>query len=76
MSPYIPDTTPGRSLKGILLIMGSNDILYSPDDMKRLASKQEKLFAPLYVVENPDRKDNFMVDKAAYFSKIKAFMGD
>ena len=72
---YTLDTTPGRSLKGILIIMGSNDILYSPDDMKRLASKQEKLFASLYVVENPDRKDNFLVDKAAYFSQIKSFMG-
>lgn len=61
--------------KNILLIIGSNDILFKLDDMKALQKKQPKVVAKdIYVVTNPDRIDNFTVDKAAYFKVISTFM--
>lgn len=60
--------------KQILLIIGSNDILFKADDMKALQKKQPKNFAPLYVVTNPNRLDNDLVDKAAYFKTIGEFL--
>lgn len=62
--------------KNVLLIIGSNDILFKVDDMKALQKKQPKVVAKdIYVVTNPDRIDNFTVDKAAYFKVISTFMG-
>jgi pimeloyl-ACP methyl ester carboxylesterase len=62
--------------KQILLIIGSNDILFKVDDMKGLQKKQPKIVSKeIYVVTNPDRIDNFLVDKAAYFSHLGTFLG-
>lgn len=66
-----------NNYKNVKLIIGSNDILYKVDDMKTLQKKQSKVVAKdIYVVENPDRKDNFMVDKAGYFGAISEFLKD
>ena len=71
---YALDQTPGEG-KGVLLIVGSNDALFKEDDMKNLQSKQKKIVEKsIYVVENPDRKDNFTVDKAGYFNAIQLFL--
>lgn len=61
--------------KEILLIIGSNDILFKADDMKALQKKQPKIIKKIYLVENPDRLDNFLVDKSAYFKEIGTFLG-
>ncbi len=62
--------------KAVLLILGSNDSLFKTQDLKVLQGKQKKVFiAPIYVVENPDRKDNFQIDRAAYMQTVKAFLG-
>lgn len=71
---YTLDIAPKNSLKKIMLIIGSNDVLFKSEDMKTLADKQKKLFAPTFIVENPDRIDNFKVDKAAYFKKIEEML--
>lgn len=74
---YSLDTAPAvlkNGYKQVLLIIGSNDILFKVDDMKTLQKKQPKNFAPLYVVTNPDRIDNFLVDKVAYSKTIAEFM--
>jgi pimeloyl-ACP methyl ester carboxylesterase len=61
--------------KQVLLIIGSNDILFKADDMKVLQKKQPKVVSKdIYVVPNPDRIDNFMVDKAAYFKVCLEFL--
>ena len=70
------DNPQAKNLTSILLLIGSNDILYSPSNMEDLRKKQKKLVANVLVVENPDRKDNFKLDKAAYFQRIKEFMGN
>lgn len=73
---YALDETPSDRLQGVLLIVGSNDALYSVEDMKKLQAKQKKVIEKdIYVVENPDKKDNFRVDKAGYFKKINEFLG-
>lgn len=71
---YSLDVAPAANLEKIMLIIGSNDILYKVADMKTLQAKQKKLVSTLYEVTNPDRLDNFMVDKAAYFAAIQKFL--
>lgn len=61
--------------KNIQLIVGSKDILYSAADYKTMVAKQKKLYAKsIYVVENPDGKDNFRVSKADYFKVVSEFL--
>jgi pimeloyl-ACP methyl ester carboxylesterase len=62
-----------RAGKEIFLVIGSNDILFNEKDMDVLKRKCT-LELGIYVVENPDRKDNFRVDKAAYMKKVSAFL--
>jgi pimeloyl-ACP methyl ester carboxylesterase len=73
---YALDQAPTKTMQAVKLIIGSNDILFKVDDMKALQKKQSKLVDKnIYVVENPDRKDNFMMDKAAYFKVCQEFLG-
>jgi pimeloyl-ACP methyl ester carboxylesterase len=67
---------PGFRDLGVLLIIGSDDALFSLADMKTLSAAQPKhVHRPIHVVENPDRKDNFRVDKSGYFKAIGEFLG-
>ena len=69
------DGAPGTHLQKIGLIIGSADRLYKRADMQALQGKQKKLVdKDIYVVENPDRKDNFQVDKAAYAAKLVGWL--
>lgn len=66
---------PGKNLNRIGLIVGSNDKLYKLADMKKLQAKQKKLVVKdILVVENPDRKDNFRVNKAAYMARVMSWL--
>ncbi len=61
--------------KSVQLIIGSNDILYKEEDMRKLQKKQSKVVSKeIFVVENPDRKDNFRINKAAYFGVMGEFL--
>lgn len=61
--------------KQVLLIIGSNDILFKVDDMKTLQKKQPKLVAKdIFVVTNPKRIDNFLVNKDTYFKVVSDFL--
>ncbi|PKN57066.1 MAG: hypothetical protein CVU56_12815 [Deltaproteobacteria bacterium HGW-Deltaproteobacteria-14] len=70
------DTAPGKHLQRIGLIIGSADRLYKLADMQALQKKQKGKLVDkdIYVVENPDRLDNFQVDKAAYTAKLVAWL--
>jgi pimeloyl-ACP methyl ester carboxylesterase len=71
LAPTVTKNVP----KSILLIIGSNDILFKVSDMKALQAKQPKMVAKdIYTVPNPDRIDNFLVDKAAYSKVIDIFL--
>jgi pimeloyl-ACP methyl ester carboxylesterase len=73
--PFYSMGNPPIGDKKVFFIIGSNDILYKVDDMKTLQAKQKKLVVKeIFVVENPDRKDNFKLDKAAYFKRISEFL--
>ncbi|MEM0996021.1 MAG: alpha/beta hydrolase [Bacteroidota bacterium] len=64
-----------NNFKNVLLIIGSNDALFKLADMEKIAAKQKKMFEKkIFVVENPDRKDNFRVDRAAYFTRMGEFL--
>lgn len=65
---------PGKNLTGVKLIIGSNDIMFKLDDMKKLAAKSKLVSAEIHVVENPDRKDNFKADKAGYWKVCSEFL--
>ncbi len=71
---YAMDIAPQKFMLGVKLIIGSNDILFKGDDYKDLIAKQKKFVnKDIYVVENPDRKDNFTMDKAAYYAVVMGF---
>jgi pimeloyl-ACP methyl ester carboxylesterase len=57
----------------VLLIVGDSDPLYTVKDMQSLQARAQSKHK-VYVVENPDRKDNFRVDKAAYMKAINTFL--
>ena len=68
---YALDLEPSKNLK-ISLIIGSNDLLYSIEDMKKLQQKRPKIIdRNIFVAENPDRKDNFMINKEGYLAYLK-----
>ena len=67
---------PGKQLQKVTLVVGSNDVLMKVDDMKGLAKRNKKLIdKQVFVVENPDRKDNFRIDKAGYAKRLTAALG-
>jgi pimeloyl-ACP methyl ester carboxylesterase len=72
------ENAPGKNLEGVQIICGSNDVLYKAADMQKFSSKStvtKKLIAKeAFVVENPDRQDNFMLDKAAYSKVLSSFL--
>ena len=71
-----PGITKGHTKK-VKLIVGSNDKLFKASDMKTLQAKQKTIVdRNIYVVENPDRRDNFSVNTTAYFKAIKTFLVD
>ncbi|MFT5780320.1 MAG: pimeloyl-ACP methyl ester carboxylesterase, partial [Crocinitomicaceae bacterium] len=41
---YAVDAGPAKNLTGVLLIIGSNDILFKPSDMVSISAKQKKVF--------------------------------
>ncbi|MEM7101902.1 MAG: alpha/beta fold hydrolase [Bacteroidota bacterium] len=66
---------PSKNFDKILFIIGSNDILFTSTDYKRIMQSQSDLNASLQVIENPDRTDNFKADKAAYMKAVGKFLG-
>jgi pimeloyl-ACP methyl ester carboxylesterase len=64
---------PQAGLLGVMLIVGSNDPLYSPEDYQEL---KHALIKTIYVVDNPERLNNFSLDKAAYWGAIKKFLSE
>ena len=69
-----PSIAEGQTKK-VKLIIGSNDVLFEKSDMEKLVSKRKKVFdSSIYVVENPDRKDNFKSSKEGYMKDVKTFL--
>lgn len=75
---YSVDNTPAvlkGNTKMIFIILGNNDILYKPENYKKMIEKAKNNFSKnIYIIENPDRKDNFRINKASYFMKVKEFL--
>ncbi len=70
-----PPVTAKGQTKKIKLIIGSNDKTFKKSDMEKLVKKRPKIFdKSIYVVENPDRKDNFKVSESAYMKELKVFL--
>jgi pimeloyl-ACP methyl ester carboxylesterase len=66
-------SAPAKNLESVQLIIGSNDILFNKEDMAKLASSKPKsLWKKLVVIENPDRKDSYRVDRSAYAAVVDA----
>lgn len=71
---YAVSEIPGKNLEGVLLIVGSNDVLFSETDLEAIAEESKLKKTEIHVVENQDRKDNFSVDKKKYKEKIISFL--
>lgn len=63
----------GKS-KEVFLIIGSDDKLFSQKDMAKLKEQGGKVIQDIFVVENPDRKDNFQINMKNYMSKVSQFL--
>ena len=72
--PYTALQQSSAAGKKVLLMVGSNDILFKKRDMDKLKGLNSKVFVHISVVENPDRKDNFSVNKAVYFNAVSSFL--
>jgi hypothetical protein len=59
-------------LSGILIIVGQNDDLVSPDDIKQLQKVHPKNL-DVYVVPGSTNQKNFETNKNAYFDQVKKF---
>ena len=66
--------SPGKNLKGVFILVGSNDALFRRSDMEKLRQLNTKLISQVHVVENPSRMDNFKANKEKYFAEISEFI--
>ena len=74
MEPKYALEEKGVGLIGILIIAGSEDLLFTEDDLKEL-SRIKKKITDTYVVEGANMKTTFTSSKADYFKEIKDFLG-
>ncbi len=62
----------GKSKK-ILIISGSNDLLYKTEDMEKLRSAKKEIIS-VVVIENPDNKLNYDADSASWIKNVSSFL--
>lgn len=69
-------SAPGTQVKKVKLIVGSNALISNEDDMKKFQGTDKgaskRIDPVIYVVNNPNRKDNFAANKAKYIQVISA----
>ena len=63
----------GAQMSGILFIVGDNDLIYTPKDIKELAKIRSSI-STVYTVKNSDGQNNLTVDKEKYLAEIKSFL--
>lgn len=62
----------GDHLRSILLIIGEQGAIMTPDDMQQLAALKKKITS-IYVVKGVDNPKNFSSNRDEYFNQIKSF---
>ena len=60
--------------KQILLIVGSDNKLYSAEDMEKLRSAQKEIIRPVVVIDNPKNGLNYDADLATWTKSVSAFL--
>ncbi len=73
MEPKYALEEKGSGLTGIFLISGTEDPIFTPEDLKEL-SKAKKKLTETYLVKGANKTNTFSTDKNAYFSAIKDFL--
>ncbi|MCB0396771.1 MAG: alpha/beta hydrolase [Flavobacteriales bacterium] len=73
MEPEYALEEKGQHLRGILFIVGQNESITGPDDVKALA-KLKKKESVVYEVEGATNKQTFTSNKSAYFDQVKDFL--
>jgi uncharacterized protein len=63
----------GAQMSGVLFIVGDNDLIYTPKDIKELAKIRSNI-STVYTVKNSDGQNNLSVDKEKYLAEIKSFL--
>jgi|AntAceMinimDraft_17_1070374.scaffolds.fasta_scaffold02133_6 hypothetical protein len=61
-------------LKGIMLIAGQDDEIYTPKDMKTLGKMVKNIPVKIYIAKKSTIKNTFLSDKEKYFAEIKDFL--
>lgn len=73
MEPEYALAEKGVHLRGILFIVGENETVNGPDELKDM-SKAKKKESEIFVVKGATNKQTFTSDKSAYFDKVKSFL--
>ncbi|MBN4065798.1 alpha/beta hydrolase [Candidatus Amoebophilus asiaticus] len=74
MEPIYALEKKGNHLTAILYIVGQNDVLVTPDDIKKVLVKLKKKVSKMYVVKGATNAENFTANKDEYFEQIKDFL--
>ncbi len=73
MEPEYALQEKGSGITGILLISGSEDPIFTPDDLKKLGKINKKV-TETYLIKGAGRTNTFSSDKNQYFKIIKEFL--
>lgn len=73
MEPKYALDAKGEQLYGVMFIVGQNEEITTPDDVKQLAKLKNKVSA-VYVVPGVKNDANFSTNKNEYFNQIKKFL--
>ncbi|NSW45022.1 MAG: alpha/beta hydrolase [Bacteroidales bacterium] len=65
--------TKGGQLNGVMFIVGENDKIYTPKDIKELA-KIRSAISTIYTVKNSNGENNLLANKEKYLEEIKKFL--
>lgn len=65
---------PGKNLRGILFLHGSQNFLYSAQDMEELLNATTLEFKELYQFDLASRMDNFTINESDYAKQIYGFV--
>jgi len=65
--------TKGGQLNGVLFIVGDDDKIYTPKDIKELAKIRSGI-STIYIVKNSKGENNLSANKEKYLEEIKKFL--
>lgn len=75
---YAFEEVKSKALQEVLIIVGANDKLVGPEDVKAWLKEQKnaRKYVRLHVIPDATNKETFIYDKDAYFKAVREFLSD